>query len=118
MNQYYNQNYSREQIENILTAIKDCVKADRFIISKNDNRQENIDFINDYSLNRRRQKAILLNLKTEDFCHSLRNTKIGYEHEILYVFCPQIILLNFNGDEELVEIYIKKRNKPIDYLFR
>ena len=67
---------------------------------------------------------------------SLQNTKVGFEHEVLYVFCPQVTLFNFDGIEELVDIYTKfnlidsgsrkrvvvisfhKRNKSIDYLFR
>ncbi len=52
------------------------------------------------------------------------------------MFCPQVMLFNFSGKEELVDIYTKfniidlasgnrvvvisfhKRNKPIDYLLR
>jgi hypothetical protein len=136
MNQHYNQNYTREQIDVILAMIQDCIRESRFIISKNENRQENIDFINEYNLNSGRQKEILLKINTEDFCHSLQNTKIGFEYEVLYVFCPQVMLFNFDGIEEPVDIYTKfnlidsesgkrvvvisfhKRNKPIDYLFR
>ena len=79
---------------------------------------------------------ILLQLKVEDFCHSLQNTKPGYEYEVLYVFVPQVNLFNAEGVEEKVDIYIKiniidmsngsrtivisfhKRNKAITYLFR
>jgi len=136
MNRHYNQNYSREQIDTILTIIQDCIREGKFIISKNENRQENIAFITEYNLNSKRQKEILLKIKTEDFCHSLQNTKTRFEHEVLYVFCPQVMLFNFDGIEELVDIYTKfnlidyengkrvvvisfhKRNKPIDYLFR
>mgnify|MGYP007040122899 CR=1 FL=1 len=91
----------------ILTMMQDCVRESRFIISKNENRQENIDFLNEYNLSSRRQKEILLKIQTEDFCHSLQNTKIGFEHEVLYVFCPQVMLFNFDGIEELVDIYTK-----------
>ena len=116
--------------------IKNCIREGRFIISRNENRQENIEFMIEYNLNSKRQIEILLNIKTEDFCHSLQNIKTGYEHEVLYVFCPQVKLFNFDGIEKLVDIYTKfnliesenrkrvivisfhKRNKPIDYLFR
>ena len=116
MNPHYNQNYSREEIENILAKIKEC--------------------INEYNIRSDRQKSILMQIKVEDFCHSLQNTKIGYEYEVLYVFVPQVQLFNAEGKEELVDLYTKfnvlnlpsgrktvvvsfhKRNKPIDYLFR
>lgn len=73
---------------------------------------------------------------TEDFCHSLQNVNPGFEHEILYVFAPQVQLFNADGEEEIVDVYTKfnvidmpngsrtvvisfhKLNKPIDYLFR
>lgn len=136
MSEFYNQNYSKTQIAAILTKIKDCIREGRFIISKNESRQENIDFINNYNLNSKRQKEILLRIEPEDFCHSLQNINIGFEHEVLFVFCPQIRLYNFDSIEELVEIYTKfnlieissgdrvivisfhQRNKSIDYLFR
>ncbi len=77
-----------------------------------------------------------MQIETDDFCHSLRNTKTGYEYEVLYVFVPQAQLFNAEGEKETVDIYTKfnvidlpsgsrvvvisfhKRNKPIDYLFR
>lgn len=136
MSRHYNQNYTREQISSVLDTIKDCIREKRYSISKNENRQENIDFINEYNLTDKRRSEILLKIEPEDFCYSLQNTNLGFEHEILYVFCPQIKLFNFSGEEELVDIYTKfniidmasgkraivvsfhKRNKPIDYLFR
>ncbi len=136
MNPYYNQNYTREQIDAILDKIKDCVANNKYTIELNKNRQENIDFINEYNIRSDKQKSILLQLRTEDFCHTLQNTKIGFEHEVLYVFVPQVQLFNVDGEEETVDVYTKfniidtsngsrtvvisfhKRNKPIDYLFR
>jgi len=77
-----------------------------------------------------------MEMKATDFCHSLQNTNVGFEHEVLFVFCPQVSLHNFDGKEEYVDIYLKfnileydqenrviiisfhKRNKTIDYLFR
>lgn len=136
MNIHYNQDYTKEKITGILSSILDCISEDRYIISRNENRQENNDFIAEYNLNSERQKQILLGITPEDFCHSLMNTNVGYEHEVLYVFVPQIRLFNFGGIEKLVDVYIKfnlidyyggkrtiiisfhKRNKPISYCFR
>lgn len=136
MNSFYNQDYSREQIDAVLDKIKKCVVNNRYTISLNENRQENIDFINEYNIRSDKQKKILMQLCTEDFCHSLQNTKIGYEYEVLYVFVPQVQLFNADGEEEIIDVYMKfnlidmpsgsrtvvisfhKRNKLINYLFR
>ena len=133
---HYNQNYTKEQIDFILAKIKDCVANRQFTISRNEHRQENIDFINEYNIRSDRQASILLQIETEDFCHSLQNTNPGFEHEILYVFVPQVQLFNAEDEEETIDIYTKfnvidmpngsrtvvisfhKRNKPITYLFR
>lgn len=115
---------------------KECIKNNNYTIAINENRSENIEFINEYNIRTDRQKLILLQLQTNDFCHTLQNTKVGYEYEVLYVFVPRVNLYDANGIEAKVDIYIKiniidtpsgkrvavisfhKRNKPIDYLFR
>ena len=136
MSPYYNQNYTREQIAVVLRSIHNCIKDNRFVIAKNTNRQENMDFINEYNLTSKRQKEILLKIELEDFCYTLKNTKPGFEQEVLYVFCPQVDMIDFEGDEKVIDIYTKfnlielayekqvvvisfhKRNKPIDYCFK
>lgn len=136
MNPYYNQNYTREEIQNVLDKIKTCVSLEKYTISLNEKRQKNIEFINEYNIRSDKQKSILMQIEVEDFCHTLQNTKPGYEYEILYVFVPQVELYNADGEEETVDIYTKfniidlpkgnrtvvisfhKRNKSIDYLFR
>lgn len=101
---YHNQNYSRKQIEAVLSTIKKCIENDQFLISMNENRQENIAFINEYNIYPKKRKEVLLQIKIEDFCHSLKNTKPGYEHEILYVFVPQVELFNTLGEKEKMGI--------------
>lgn len=136
MIEHYNQNYTKEEISIVLEKIKNCVTDNRYTIARNESRQENIDFINEYNLKDNKQKSILLQLNTDDFCHTLLNTKLGYEYEVLYVFVPQVELYNSDGIKEIIDIYTKfnvidmpygsrtvvisfhRRNKPIDYLFR
>lgn len=137
MSEHYNQNYTREEVQVILNKIKDCINDNQYIISQNQNRAENVQFITEYRLDEKKRKEILLSIEVDDFCHSLNNTNPGYEHEVLYVFCPQRNLFDIFGEEEFVDIYTKfniieykidkkrvvtisfhKRNKPIDYLFR
>lgn len=88
INPHYNRNYTRSQIEAVLQDIKECVAAGRFQISMNENRRENIEFINEYNIYPKKRKRILMQIALEDFCYSLQNTKKGYEDEVLYVFVP------------------------------
>jgi hypothetical protein len=136
MSEYYNQKYTKEEVEVILKKIKECINDNCYTISINGNRKENINFINEYRLDTKKQKDILLSIEVTDFCHSLNNINPGFEHEVLYVFCPQRVLFNIFGEEESVDIYTKfniiesvdkkrvitisfhKRNKPIQYLFK
>ena len=136
MNPHYNQNYTREEIGNFLFTMKETIKSGRFLISMNENRQENIDFINEYNIYPKKRETILMQISVDDFCHTLQNMRKGYENEVLYVFAPQIELTNALGNQELVDIYTKfnliesskgsrtivisfhKCNRPISYLFR
>lgn len=57
MNPHYNQNYTRKEIDAVLAKIKACVERNRYTISLNENRQENIDFINEYNIRSDKQKS-------------------------------------------------------------
>ena len=50
MNSHYNQNYIKQEIDEILDKVKKCVYNNRYTISLNENRQENIDFITKVNL--------------------------------------------------------------------
>ena len=107
MNPHYNQNYTREQIEVILNEIKGCVKNYKYTIAMNENRKENVEFINEYNIRSEKLKSILLQIEADDFCHTLKNTNPGFEKEILYVFVLKVQLFNADGNEENVDVYIK-----------
>lgn len=136
MNPHYNQNFTKEEVTAILCKIQDCIRENHFTIALNEKRQENIDFIHNYNITSSRQRSMLLRIQVEDFCHSLQNIRRGFEHEVLYVFVPQVQLFNIDGNAESVDVYTKfnvidmsngsrtvvisfhARNKSIDYLFR
>ncbi len=136
MSEHYNTGYSKKEIATVLQNIKDCVSEGKFTIALNENREENRAFVREYNLNTDRRRRILLQIEIEDFCHSLQNTNIGFEHEVLYVFCPQVVLYDLYGEEKQVDVYTKfnildlvlgnrvvvisfhERKKPIAYLFR
>lgn len=107
MSVYYNQSYTKEDISIVLQRIHDCVKSGKYTISQNDNREENVKFIQEYNLNSEKQRKILMQIEVDDFCHSLKNTKLGFEHEVLYVFCPQIVLFNIDDVEKQIDLYTK-----------
>lgn len=107
MKQSHNIDYTYQQIETVLSDIKDCIKKGKYQISLNPNRKDNLEFISAYNLRSEEQKNILLGIETEDFCYTLQNEHKGYEHEILYVFAPEVDLVNAFGEDKTVAIYVK-----------
>ena len=122
MNLHYNQHYTLAEIESLTKTILDCIEQNHFSIALNENRKENRFLMINYNLNSSKQKKILLSLKPEDFCHSLQNTKKGYEHEILDEELLDLYLkfniIEFSKGIRVVVISFHIRNKPIDYRFR
>jgi hypothetical protein len=141
MNPYHCQNYSKAQIEKLLKQFKECIRDNKFSISMNENRLDNEDFIRKYNLTRPILTALLLSIKTDDFCHSLKNTNSRFGSEDLFVFIPVFALINNENSGKLrlenVDVYVKfkicclkncqtravvisfhKRKKPADYLFK
>lgn len=123
--------FTREEVSETLKKIQYCVNEDNYILSQNDNRSENTEFIVEYNLTAAKIKNIILNIEIDDFCYGLHNEHAGFEHEILYVFCPQVELA-YGETVEVIDIYSKfniidgkrvvvisfhRRNYPINYLF-
>lgn len=128
--------YTEDQIKGLIKIIKDCVCDGRYTISLDDNKIENLQFIEEYNINENKRIDILYNIEYTDFCYGLKNMKDGILKNDLYVFCPKRQLYNIQGKKELIDIYLKfsiihneceeykvivslhKRNKPITYIFR
>lgn len=129
-------NFTPDEIKDYLDRFRNCVLEDRYSISQNEHRQENMDFIEDYNINTKKEHEILLGLQFDDFCYAVENDNPAFPHEVLYIFCKQH-KLDFWGTLETVDIYIKvnmiekrsgdlfsvvvsfhKRNFEITYLFR
>lgn len=128
--------FSPNDIKKYLDQFRRAILKEKYIISKNVNRQENMDFIEDYKINSIKEREILLGIQYDDFCYAVDNEKEEFAHEKLYIFCKRQEL-DYWGALELVDIYIKinmtktrkgddftiivsfhKRNKPISYLFK
>lgn len=129
-------NFRPDVIKEYLYKFRKCVLDGRYSISQNENRQENIGFIEDYKIDTKKEHEILLGLQFDDFCYAVENDNVDFAHEVLYIFCKQHEL-DFWGTLETVDIYIKvnmietrrgdifsvvvsfhKRNFEITYLFR
>jgi hypothetical protein len=128
--------YSEEQVRNLIEIINNCVRENRYTISLEHNKLENMQFIEEYNINEKKRIDILFDLNYKDFCFGLQNMKDGIEQNDLYVFCIQKELHSIDNKKEIVDIYLKfniiclecgeyhllvslhKRNKPISYLFR
>lgn len=101
-------NIAKKDINRYLAEVKEEVENGRYRIVKNARRQNNINLFLDYVIDEARAKEIILSLTAMDFSEILQNEHQGYEHEKLYVFGKDVILLERNGtDEKLVSLYIK-----------
>lgn len=98
----------KKDIEQYLSEVKEAVENDRYRLDRNARRQDNINLFLDYVLDEAKAKKILLSLTAMDFSEILQNEHKGYEHERLYVFGKDMLLLERNGAEEkTVSLYIK-----------
>ncbi|WP_459481953.1 hypothetical protein [Clostridium saccharoperbutylacetonicum] len=128
--------YTEEQIKNLVEIIKECVRENKYTISLDENKMENLQFIEEYNINEKKRISILCDLDYKDFCYGVQNMKNGIEQNDLYVFCRQRELYNIEDKKELIYIYMKfnvicdelqeyrvlvslhKRNKPSSFLFK
>jgi len=128
--------YTPEDIKAYLKELKNLVLENKYTISRNTNREENKKFIEDYKIDSRKEKEILMNLEYDDFCYAVNNKNPKFAFEVLYIFNKEYELDGW-GELVSVDIYIKtnktqtrtgedimiivsfhERNMPIKYLFK
>lgn len=98
----------KKDIEQYLSEVKEAVRNNKYRLDRNARRQDNINLFLDYIVDSAKAKEIILSLTAMDFSEILQNEHKGYEHERLYVFGKDVILLERNGTEEkIVSLYIK-----------
>ena len=101
-------NIDKRDIEQYLSEIKEAVGNGRYRLERNVKRQDNINLFLDYVIDEAKAQEIILSLTAMDFSEILQNEHKGFEHERLYVFGKDVILLERNGTEEkTVSLYIK-----------
>lgn len=99
---------NKKDIEQYLSEVKKAVEKGRYRLDCNTRRPDNVNLFLDYVIDEAKVKKILLSLTAMDFSEILQNEHKGYEHERLYVFGKDVILLERNGTEEKnVSLYIK-----------
>ena len=101
-------NLSVSDVENYLEAVKCAVKAHRYRLDLNTKRPDNRKLFQTYSLTEEDAENIILDLNAMDFSDAVPNEHVGYEHETLYIFGKEVLLIERYGTaERLVPLYIK-----------
>ena len=101
-------NLSVSDVENYLEAVKCAVKAHRCRLDMNAKRPDNRKLFDTYLLTMRDAENIILNLNVMDFSDAVPNEHVGFEHETLYIFGKEVLLIERYGTaEKLVPLYIK-----------
>ena len=127
-------NLSVSDVENYLEAVKCAVKARRYRLDMNVKRPDNRKLFQTYSLTEEDAENIILDLNAMDFTDAVPNEHVGYEHETLYIFGKEVLLIERYGTaEKLVPLYIKfnkldnefvivisfhEQRHPLTYYFR
>ena len=127
-------NLSVSDVENYLEAVKCAVKARRYRLDMNVKRPDNRKLFQTYSLTEENAENIILDLNAMDFSDAVPNEHVGYEHETLYIFGKEVLLIERYGTaEKLVPLYIKfnkldnefvivisfhEQRHPLTYYFR
>lgn len=93
------------EIDSYLLRIENCIVNERYKISDK-NREDNINFINKYSLTKNKIIKMIRSLKNKDFSFKTPNIHENMNNEILYVF-KKIFELDYYGELKIVEVYIK-----------
>ena len=125
---------SVSDVENYLEAVKCAVKARRYRLDMNVKRPDNRKLFQTYSLTEEDAENIILDLNAMDFSDAVPNEHVGYEHETLYIFGKEVLLIERYGTaEKLVPLYIKfnkldnefvivisfhEQRHPLTYYFR
>lgn len=101
-------NLSVSDVENYLEAVKCAVKARRYRLDMNVKRPDNRKLFQTYSLTEEDAENIILDLNAMDFSDAVPNEHAGFEHETLYIFGKEVLLIERYGTaEKLVPLYIK-----------
>lgn len=101
-------NIDKKDIEQYLSEVKKAIEKDRYRLDRNIRRHDNTNLFLDYVIDEAKFKRIILSLTVMDFSKILKNEHKGYEHERLYVFGKDVLLLERNGTEEkTISLYIK-----------
>jgi len=89
-------------IEYILDEMIECVEQGNFVVKQT---EKNEVFAFEFSLTDESRRNMLLSLKVEDYFNSdeSRNFPGRYIHE----FCPKYNLINIDGNDEQVDVYVK-----------
>lgn len=96
------------EINDYLGEAKKLILDGKFRIALNSNRLTNLSLFDEYLINEKSVKSILLNLTVYDFCEKVQNKHANFNHEWLYVFGKEIDLIKrFEEKSEMVPLYIK-----------
>lgn len=57
-----------DEIKDYLAKFRKFILGNKYSIEQNENRRENIDFIEDYKIDTKKEKEILLCIQYDDFC--------------------------------------------------
>ena len=127
-------NVTLKDIEQYLVEVKEAVKKGNYWLVRNHKRRDNINLFLDYEVDEAKVKEIIFSLSAMDFVEILQNDHKRYQHENLYVFGKDVVLIETKTKEyKTASLYIKfnklknsfvyiisfhKQKYPVKYYFK
>ena len=106
--------FTKDKIKYYLSEIKELIDNDCYSIEINASREENLEFLQDYNINTKKEKEILMSLEYTDFCYAVKNKTNNpkYANEILYMKIKYKYAKTIFITSEYIE-YLKKDEQII-----
>lgn len=92
-----------QDIKNIITTYKECIKNGAIIICEE--RDKNQNFLFNYPLSKKERQQLLLSLKTDELSEIRYDDK--NKSNLIYIFELKRHLIDLNGKSKNIIIYLK-----------
>lgn len=99
--------FSVSEIDEIIIKFKSCIKKGNYYILNGRGRKKNMQFIEEFNLNKIKIERLLLSIDAQEFDSMQIGKNKDFSGEKLWIFILDRELTCFDGNKEVIDIYLK-----------